>query len=135
MEALDLLEKEKQISREVLFDAIENSLIAACKNHFGKADNVKVEINRETCDFLCYAEKEVTDEVTDPATQISLADAKKVSKTAIAIAWILRHPAHMQAIAGTMNPEHLKDICDATKVTISHNEWYRLYLASGKFLP
>ena len=78
MEALDLLEKEKQISREVLFDAIENSLIAACKNHFGKADNVKVEINRETCDFLCYAEKEVTDEVTDPATQISLADAKKV---------------------------------------------------------
>ncbi|MCR5278137.1 MAG: transcription termination factor NusA [Lachnospiraceae bacterium] len=78
MEALDLLEREKQISREVLFEAIENSLIAACKNHFGKADNIKVEINRETCDFLCYAEKEVVEEVEDPAIQISLADAKKI---------------------------------------------------------
>lgn len=64
-----------------------------------------------------------------------LAEDKKVSKTAVAIAWILRHPAHMQAIAGTMNPDHLKDICDATKITISHSEWYKLYLASGKFLP
>ncbi len=78
MEALDLLEKEKQISREVLFEAIENSLIAACKNHFGKADNVKVEINRETCDFLCYAQKEVVEEVEDPATQITLEEAKKI---------------------------------------------------------
>ena len=58
-----------------------------------------------------------------------------VSKTAIAIAWILRHPAKIQAIAGTMNPSHLKDICEAAKVDLTHNEWYRLYLASGKFLP
>ena len=59
MEALDVLEKEKEISKETLFEAIENSLMTACKNHFGKADNVHVEINRETCDFLVYAEKEV----------------------------------------------------------------------------
>ena len=58
-----------------------------------------------------------------------------VSKTAIAIAWILRHPAKIQAIAGTMNPSHLRDICEATKVDLTHNEWYRLYLASGKYLP
>ena len=58
-----------------------------------------------------------------------------VSKTAIAIAWILRHPAKIQAIAGTMNPEHLKDVCAASKVGLTHNEWYRLYLASGKYLP
>ena len=58
-----------------------------------------------------------------------------VPKTAVAIAWILRHPAKMQAIAGTMNPAHLRDICAATKVDMSHNEWWRLYLASGKFLP
>ena len=58
-----------------------------------------------------------------------------VSKTAIAIAWILRHPAKMQAIAGTMNPLHLKEICDATKVDLTHNEWYKLYLSSGKKLP
>lgn len=58
-----------------------------------------------------------------------------VSKTAVAIAWILRHPAHMQAIAGTMNPAHLSDICDAAAFYLTHQEWYRLYLASGKFLP
>jgi N utilization substance protein A len=82
MLALDLLEKEKQISREVLFDAIENSLITACKNHFGKADNVKVEINRETCDFVVYAEKEVVEEVEDDVLQISLEDARKISSKA-----------------------------------------------------
>ncbi|RKM55833.1 aldo/keto reductase family oxidoreductase [Butyrivibrio sp. X503] len=64
-----------------------------------------------------------------------LADREGVSKTAIAIAWILRHPAKMQAIIGTMNPEHIKDVCDATKVELSHHDWYALYLASGKFLP
>ena len=82
MLALDLLEKEKQISREVLFDAIENSLITACKNHFGKADNVKVEMNRETCDFVVYAEKEVVEEVEDDVLQISLEDARKISSKA-----------------------------------------------------
>ncbi len=64
-----------------------------------------------------------------------LGDKYGVPKTAIAIAWILRHPAKMQAIAGTMNPHHLKDICDASKVNLTHNEWYELYLASGKVLP
>ena len=85
VEALDALEKEKEISKETLFDAIENSLITACKNHFGKADNVKVEINRETGDFLCYAEKEVVEskeEVEDDLMQIALEDAVKVSKKA-----------------------------------------------------
>lgn len=64
-----------------------------------------------------------------------LADKYGVSKTAIAIAWILRHPAKMQAIAGTMNPEHLKDICQSTEIELTHHEWYQLYLASGKILP
>lgn len=85
LEALDILEKEKDISKETLFDAIENSLITACKNHFGKADNVKVEINRETCDFLVYAEKEVVptqEDVTDSVLQISLEEAQKISKKA-----------------------------------------------------
>ena len=64
-----------------------------------------------------------------------VADKYGVSKTAIAIAWILRHPAKMQAIAGTMNPEHLRDIATAGDITLTHNEWYKLYLASGKMLP
>ena len=64
-----------------------------------------------------------------------VAENHGVSKTAVAIAWILRHPAHMQAIAGTMNPDHLREVCDASKVELTREEWYRLYLASGKFLP
>ncbi len=82
MEALDILEKEKEISKDTLFEAIENSLITACKNHFGKSDNIKVEINRETCDFLCYAEKEVVEEVEDDCLQISLEDAREISQKA-----------------------------------------------------
>ncbi len=85
MEALDILEKEKEISKETLFEAIENSLITACKNHFGKSDNIKVEINRETCDFLVYAEKEIVatkEDVEDDVTQIALEDAKEISKKA-----------------------------------------------------
>ncbi|MCR5117876.1 MAG: transcription termination factor NusA [Lachnospiraceae bacterium] len=82
LEALDALEKEKQIPKEVLFDAIENSLLTACKNHFGKADNMKVEIDRETCDYFLYAEKEVVENVEDPVTQISLADARAIDANA-----------------------------------------------------
>lgn len=63
------------------------------------------------------------------------AEREGVSKAAIAIAWILRHPAKMQAIIGSMNPEHIKDICAATDVKLSHNDWYKLYLSAGKFLP
>ena len=64
-----------------------------------------------------------------------IAEKYGVPKTAVAIAWILRHPARMQAVAGTMNPEHLKDVCQACKVDLTHHEWYQLYLASGKYLP
>ena len=85
MEALDILEKEKEISKDTLFEAIENSLMTACKNHFGKADNVKVEIDRETCDFVVYAEKEVVDQredVLDDCLQICLEDAREISQKA-----------------------------------------------------
>ncbi|MDD3413571.1 MAG: transcription termination factor NusA [Lachnospiraceae bacterium] len=82
MEALNILEKEKDISKETLFEAIENSLITACKNHFGKSDNIQVEINRETCDFMVYAEKTVVEEVEDPCMEITLEDAREISKKA-----------------------------------------------------
>ncbi len=80
IEALNVLEKEKDISKDVLLEAIENSLITAYKNHFGKADNVKVTINRETGDFAIFAEKEVVENVEDPAVQISLEAAHEISK-------------------------------------------------------
>ena len=59
LEALTILEEEKDISRDTLMDAIENSLINACKNHFGKADNIKVIMDKETCDYTLIQEKTV----------------------------------------------------------------------------
>ena len=76
LEALTILEKEKNISKEVLMDAIEQSLIQACKNHFGKADNVHVTIDHETCEFSVYADKTVVEVVEDPVMEISLSTAK-----------------------------------------------------------
>ena len=58
-----------------------------------------------------------------------------LSKTGVATAWILRHPANIQMIAGTMNPEHLTDICKAGDVTLTRSEWYEIYCAAGHCLP
>ena len=76
LDALEVLEKEKNISKSALLEAIEQSLLQACKNHFGKADNVKVYINPETCEFHVHAEKTVVENVEDPVMEISLANAK-----------------------------------------------------------
>ena len=58
-----------------------------------------------------------------------------LSKGATAIAWILRHPAQFQAILGTMNPERLADLCKATEIEMERDDWYKLYLSTGKILP
>ena len=49
--------------------------------------------------------------------------------------FLVEYPAKMQAVIGTMNPVHIKETCEASNVKLSHNDWYKLYLASGKFLP
>ena len=82
MESLDILEKEKNISKDTLLEAIEQSLIQACKNHFGKADNVHVNINRDTGDFSVFADRTVVEYVDDPALEISLVDAQKINTNA-----------------------------------------------------
>ena len=58
-----------------------------------------------------------------------------LSKTGVAAAWILRHPADMQLIAGTMNPQHLEEICKAADVKLTRSEWYEIYRAAGHCLP
>ena len=63
LEALNVLEAEKNISKDVLLEAIENSLQVACKNHFGKNDNITVNINPETCEYHVLAAKTVVEEV------------------------------------------------------------------------
>jgi len=65
----------------------------------------------------------------------ALAAAKGVTNTAIAIAWLLRHPARMQPIIGTTNSERVKDICKASNITLTRPEWYEIYLAAGNRLP
>ena len=57
LEALNVLEEEKNISKDTLLEAIENSLVTACKNHFGKSDNIKVNIDPETCEFHVYHDR------------------------------------------------------------------------------
>lgn len=64
-----------------------------------------------------------------------LADKYNVTNTAIATAWILRHPANMQMVAGTTNKERLIQIAKATEIQLSRDEWYRLYLSAGHILP
>lgn len=64
-----------------------------------------------------------------------IADKYEVSNTTIAIAWLLRHPAHMQPVIGTMNINRLKDSCKASDVHLTREEWYGIYRAAGNVLP
>lgn len=82
--ALDALEKEKGISKDILIEAIENSLITGCKQHFGitKDDGIVVRIDRNTGDFRVFITKRVVERVEDPVEQISLEDAVKINSKA-----------------------------------------------------
>ena len=70
LEALNLLEKEKDISKETLLDAIENSLLNACKNHFGKADNIKLTMDRETCDYQQNAKNLILQKIREEERKV-----------------------------------------------------------------
>ena len=107
-EALEILEKEKNISKEAILEGIEQSLMQACKNHFGKADNVVVNIDPETCDFSVYANKEVVENVEDPVLQISLLDAKKI-KTSHEIGDIVRVPIESKSF-GRIATQNAKNV-------------------------
>lgn len=84
MLALEQIEKEKGISREVIIEAIEKSLLDACKKDFGKCDNITVNMDRETGAIEVYAAKTVVEEVTDDATEISLEKALMISSKHVA---------------------------------------------------
>ncbi|WP_160032523.1 aldo/keto reductase [Paenibacillus sp. An7] len=64
-----------------------------------------------------------------------IAERYSVSNTTIAIAWLLRHPAQMQPVIGTMNLERLKDCCKAADIRMTREEWYEIYRAAGNVLP
>ena len=80
LDALNLLEAERNISKEVLLEAIQNALLIASKNHFGKADNIDVTIDPDTCNYHVIAKKTVVadEELEDSLEQISLSDAHEI---------------------------------------------------------
>jgi N utilization substance protein A len=82
LDALNILEKEKNISKETLLEAIQQSLLQAYKNQYDRSDNVVVSIDPDTCDFHIYAEKTVVETVEDPVTEIAQIDAFKYDSTA-----------------------------------------------------
>ena len=127
IEALNLLEKEKNISKATLLEAIENSLLTACKNHFGKADNIKVNINPETGDFSVYAEKEVVEEVEDPLTRISYAEAR-LKNPKFFLGDIINVPIESKSFGriATQNAKNviLQKIREEER-SMQFNEWYQ----------
>lgn len=78
IEALDAIEKEKQISKEIILEAIETSLLAACKNQYGKSENIRVSIDRQTGEVKVFADYEVVEDdlVEDDVTQLGITEAK-----------------------------------------------------------
>ena len=128
MEALEILEKEKNISKATMLEAIENSLITACKNHFGRADNIKVNINPDTGDFAVLAEKTVAEEVEDPLTQISLAEAKMIKPT-YEIGDVVQIPVESKSFGriATQNAKNviLQKIREEERKVL-YNDWYML---------
>jgi len=79
--ALDDLEKERGISKDVLLDALELALVSGYKKNYGSNQNVKVDINRETGDIKLYALLSIVETVEDPNTEIALEEARKESAT------------------------------------------------------
>ncbi len=127
MEAIDLLEKEKNISKDTLFDAIENSLLTACKNNFGRSDNIRVDIDRDTCDFSVFAQKTVVDKVTDPAVEMSLTEAKMKDPT-LEIGDIAEVPIESRSF-GRIATQNAKNVITQKireeERNMQFNEWYR----------
>lgn len=78
LDALTVLEQEKNISKDTLLEAIENSLLTACKNHFGSSENVRVTMDHETCEYHCFLDKTVVETVENPLEEVSLDEAQGI---------------------------------------------------------
>ena len=81
----------------------------------------------------CFIDNENFPELNGVMEEV--AEQYGISKTCLAIAWILRHPARMQPVTGTTNLQRLTDSINAAQVTLSREDWYRIYLAAGNLLP
>lgn len=77
------------------------------------------------------------DEEFAPLNQVlnEIGETYGITPAAAAIAWLLRHPAGIQVLAGTTNLQHFNEICKAADIRLTRQEWYRIYLAAGNILP
>ncbi len=128
IEALEILEREKNISKATMLEAIENSLLTACKNHFGRADNIRVNIDPDTGDFSVIADKTVVEEVEEPAIQISLADAKAIDPNYV-VDDVVQIPVESKSFGriATQNAKNviLQKIREEERKVL-YNDWYAL---------
>lgn len=108
IEALNILEQEKNISKDSVLDAIEQSLVQACKTHFGVSDNVRVVMDHETCDYSIFIEKNVVENVENEGTEISLEDAKEMDPS-LEIGDVANIPVESKAFGriATMNAKNI----------------------------
>ena len=84
------------------------------------------------------AQGRFNDPAASPAAQVvhEIAEAHRTTANAVLLAWLLRHPAGIQPVIGTSHPERIRACADATRITLSRDEWYRLYVtARGQALP
>ena len=79
LDSLEIIEKEKGIPKETIFEAIETSLVTACKKNYGTSQNIKVDMNRETGEIKVFAQKEVVEDVYDAFLEVSLEDAQEIN--------------------------------------------------------
>lgn len=87
IEALHELEKDRGISADILFEAIEAALISAYKKNFASLQNVRVHIDRMTGEFKVFARKNVVEEVEDARTQVSIEEARKIDPNMPSMMW------------------------------------------------
>ena len=119
--------------------ALHISLGGVCRNIGREGETMTVlslaELKTADVDMFCtvFIGNEKFPELNK--TLERLAEQYSVTPSAIAIAWILRHPAKIQAILGTTNVQRVKDICKASEIALTRMEWYELYKAAGNQLP
>jgi predicted oxidoreductase len=147
----------RYLNQNIIFNQLQLSLTNTGMIDFGLNVNMKIDpsINRDGSILEYCRLKDITIQAWSPFQYgffegvflnndkfpelnkkiDEMAETKGVTNTAIAIAWILRHPAKIQPIVGTTNAGRLKDICKASQIKLSRQEWYELYRAAGNKLP
>ena len=138
MEALDVLEKEKKISKEVLIEAIENSLLTACKSNYGKSDNFTITIDRVTGDYTLLAAKEVVEVVEDDIRDIILEIINKLpqdQRIAIYLYYYQDMTVKSEVIATTDQYFTLKLMCfQSAGSSAEWDYYYTIDLTTGERL-